>query len=130
VIVLDHIGPPDVDCLFLRCEVRALYPGALGRAVEGVLRRVTSHAALQDAVLESRALALAAPRVSPPGLVERLGSCLWREAGLPVSFGPVWTPLPDGAQAAVGTNGLDDGYLREALRANPCWDALVGGDPE
>jgi len=97
-----------------RREVRALDPGALAAATEALLRSVTGHAALHEAVLEARTVRVANPRAFPPDLVEWLGVTLWR-AGLRATFGPVWTPLPPDVHLAVGTGGVVDseGYSED-----------------
>lgn len=96
------------------CEIRALHGEQLTGALDAVLRSVTTHAALAEAVLETRAVRLADPTTPPAALVEELARELW-DAGFPVSFGPSWTPIA-GADVSVGTRGLEDAletFLRE-----------------
>ena len=103
----------------LSCEIRALRASHLAAALDVVLRRVTEHAALAEAVLETRAVRLAATTAPPAVLVERLARHLW-EAGLRVSFGPSWAPAPAGTGISVGTRGLDPA-LEGSLREHPAW---------
>jgi len=116
VAVTEAAETPDVGRRTLRFELRALDSTALAETLESVLRRVTAHAAIHEAVLEARAVHFAAPRVLPARLVEALGARLWRETALPVRFGPVWTPLPPAWDLAVGVGGPGDAF-REALAA-------------
>lgn len=95
----------------LSCEIRALRTDHLAAALDLVLRRVTEHAALAEAVLETRAVRLASPAAPPAILLERLARLLW-EAGHRVSFGPSWEPLPAGIVISVGSRGLHAGSLR------------------
>lgn len=110
-------GPPGTHRL--SCEIRALRAAHLTAALDVVLRRLTEHAALAEAVLETRAVRLAAPTAPPAVLVERLARHLW-EAGLRVSFGPSWAPVPAGTGISVGTRGLDTA-LEGSLREHPAW---------
>lgn len=102
----------------ISCEIRALYARELTAALDAVLRSVTAHAALTEALLETRAIRLADPSVTPAPLVEELARQLWG-AGLRVSFGSSWTPTP-GADASVGTRGLE-GSFETFLRVHPAW---------
>jgi len=102
------------------CEVRALRAAALAAALEGLLRAVTAHAAVADAVLEARAIRSVEPVVYPGPLVERLARDLW-EAGLRVSFGPSWVPVLGGG-LAVGSGG-SKGEIEGFLRDHPVWRA-------
>jgi hypothetical protein len=113
-------GDPTSATYRFSCEVRALRAAALAAALEGILRAVTAHAALADAVLEARAIRAVDPVVYPAPLVERLARDLW-EAGLRVSFGPSWVPVLDGG-LAVGSAGLE-GEIEGFLREHPVWRA-------
>ena len=104
----------------LSCEIRALHAGHLAAALDVVLRCVTEHAALTEAVLETSTVRLAAPAVPPAVLVERLARYLWEAAGLRVSFGPSWAPVPAGTGISVGSRGLD-AALEDAIRDHPAW---------
>lgn len=109
--------PASSECRF-SCEVRALRAGTLAAALDGLLRALTNHAALADAVLEARYVRLAEPVAHPAPLVEGLARDLW-SAGFPVSFGPSWTVAPAGG-VAVGVGDLEgpfEGFLRE----HPAW---------
>lgn len=86
-------------------EVRSLETVLLARAVEEALRGISAHAALHEAILECRAVRLAEPSAPRAALVERLALDLLR-AGLSVTFGPSWTPLPEGVDLAFGVHGL------------------------
>ena len=100
------------------CEVRAFYAEQLTGALDVLLRCVTTHAALSEAVLETRAVRLADPAVTSATLVEALARQLW-DAGLPVSFGPSWKPAPD-ADVAVGARGFEEAF-EAFLLAYPAW---------
>ena len=102
----------------ISCEIRALQVGELTAALEAVLRSVTAHAALTEAVLETRAVRLADPVATPAPLAETLARQL-SDAGLRSSLGPSWTPAP-GADASVGTGDLEDAF-RAFLGAHPAW---------
>jgi hypothetical protein len=102
----------------ISCEIRALHVEQLTGALEVVLRSVTAHAALTEAVLEIRAVRLADPSAVPSPLVEALARQL-SDAGLRPSFGPSWTPAP-GADLSVGTRGLEDAF-ETFVGANPAW---------
>ena len=102
------------------CEVRALRAAVLAATLEGILRAVTAHAALADAVLEARAIRSVEPVVYPAPLVERLARDLW-EAGLRVSFGPSWVPMLDDG-LAVGSRGSEE-EMEGFLRDHPAWRA-------
>jgi hypothetical protein len=101
----------------ISCEIRALHVGQLTGALEAVLRSVAAHAALTEAVLETRAVRLANPSAPSP-LVETLARQL-SDAGLRPSFGPSWTPAP-GADLSVGTRGLED-VFETVLATHPTW---------
>ena len=113
-------GDPTSATYRFSCEVRALRAAALAAALEGILRAVTAHAALADAVLEARAIRSVEPVVYPAPLVERLARDLW-EAGIRVSFGPSWVPNLDGG-LAVGSGG-SEGQIESFLRDHPVWRA-------
>jgi hypothetical protein len=102
----------------ISCEIRALYAEQLTAALEAVLRSVTAHAALIEALLETRAVRIADPSTTPTPLVEMLARQL-SSAGLHASFGPSWTPVL-GAEASVGTRGLED-VFQAFLGAHPAW---------
>ena len=113
-------GDPASATYRFSCEVRALRAAALAAALEGILRAVTAHAALADAVLEARAIRSVEPVVYPAPLVERLARDLW-EAGFRVSFGPSWVPNLDGG-LAVGSGG-SEGEIECYLCDHPVWRA-------
>lgn len=100
------------------CEVRAFYAEQLTSALDVLLRCVTTHAALSEAVVETRAVRLADPAVTFATLVEALARQLW-DAGLPISFGPSWKPAPD-ADVSVGTRGLEEAF-EAFLLTHPAW---------
>lgn len=102
----------------ISCEIRALYAEQLTAALEAVLRSVTAHAALTEALLETQAVRIADPSATPAPLVEMLARQL-SGVGLRASFGPSWTPVP-GADASVGTRGLED-IFEAFLGAQPAW---------
>lgn len=106
------------------CEVRALCGEQLTSALDGALRAVTTHAALADAVLETRVVRLVNPTTPIAALVQELARQLWA-VNLPVSFGPSWTPIAPGAHVAVGTRGLQ-GAFEAFLRAHPAWQRAPG----
>jgi hypothetical protein len=100
------------------CEIRALRAERLTGALDDVLCSVTAHAALTEAVLETRAVRLAGPTVASAALVEELARQLWDE-GFSVSFGPSWTPAP-GADVSVGIEGMESAF-GAFLRTHPVW---------
>lgn len=106
----------------ISCEIRALHPGPLSRALDAALRSVTDHAALTEATLETRAIRLLEPSAPPAALVEELARQLWN-ANLPVSFGPSWTPVPVGADISVGVLGLQRAF-EAFLQKCPAWRTL------
>jgi hypothetical protein len=99
-------------------EIRALTQQELGSALDGVLRRVTTVAALTEAVLEVEAVRWATPKVGSARALQELARDLW-EAGFPVRFGPSWTPAP-GADVCVGVGGANRD-LADFLSAHPSW---------
>ena len=105
----------------ISCEIRALHVEQLTGALEAVLRSVAAHAAITEAVLETRAVRLADPSAAPSPLVEALARQL-SDAGLRPSFGPSWTPAP-GADLSVGIRGLEDAF-ETFMAANPVWRRL------
>lgn len=105
-------------------EIRALMADELSAAVEAVLRSITAHAALTEAVLETHVVRLADPSVTPARLAETLALQL-SEAGLRASFGPSWTPTPD-ADVSVGTGGLEDTF-ENVLMAHSTWRPSLQG---
>jgi hypothetical protein len=72
-------------------------------------------------VLETRAVRLTDPTVTPAALVEVLARQLW-DAGFPVSFGPSWIPAPD-ADISVGTRGLEEAF-EAFLLTHTVWSPL------
>jgi hypothetical protein len=104
--------------LRVSCEVRAFYAEQLTGALDVLLRYVTTHAALSDAILEIRTVRLADPTVTSATLVEALARQLWN-AGFPVSFGPSWKPAPE-ADVSVGTWGLEEAF-EAFLLTHPAW---------
>ena len=110
----------------ISCEIRALNPEQLNGALDAVLRSVTVHAALTEAVLETRIVRLADPSEAHPALAEALARQL-SERGLPVSIGPSWIPAP-GADVSVGTQG-SGGVLERFLWSQPGWRARLDRRP-
>ena len=110
----------------ISCEIRALYPEQLNRALDAVLRSVTVHAALTEAVLETRIVRLADPSEAHPALAETLARQL-SDRGLPVSFGPSWIPAP-GADVSVGIQG-SGGVLERFLWSHSGWRARLDRRP-
>ena len=106
------------DVQEISCEIRALHIEHLTNALDAVMRCVTAYAALTEAVLETRAVRLAEPSVTPAVLVEGLTRQL-SGVGLHTSFGPSWTPVP-GAEASVGTRGLKEDF-RTFLHIHSEW---------
>ncbi len=111
----------------ISCEIRALYAGELSVALDAVLRSLTAHAALTEAVLETRAIRLADPSITPAPLAEELARQL-SGTGLRVSSGPSWTPSVPGADASVGTRGFEDAF-ETFLRAHPAWQPRWRSSP-
>ena len=110
----------------ISCEIRALCPEELTGALDAVLRSVTAHAALSEAVLETRTVRLANPSEADPRLAEALA---WQlsDFGLCVSSGPSWVPAPD-ADISVGTRGFRE-VLERFLRSHPDWLARLDRRP-
>ncbi len=102
----------------ISCEIRALYPEELTNTLGVVLRSVTAHAALSEAVLETRTVRLADPSEAHPALAGTL-ACQLSEFGLHVSSGPSWVPIP-GADISVGTRGSGE-VLELFLRSHTDW---------
>ncbi len=102
----------------ISCEIRALHPAKLTGALDAVLRSVTTHAALSEAVLETRAVRLAEPSEVHPLLAEALALQV-SDLGLHVSAGPSWVPAP-GADISVGTRGSGE-VLKRFLRSHSDW---------
>jgi hypothetical protein len=107
----------------ISCEIRALYVEQLTGALDAVLRSVTAHAALTEAVLETRAVRLADPSAAPSALVEALARQL-SYAGLRPTFGTSWVLAP-GADVSVGTRGLED-VFETFVAGSPVWRRLSG----
>ena len=105
----------------ISCEIRALHVEQLIGALEGVLRSVAAHAALTEAVLESRAVRLADPSSASSPLMEALARQL-SSAGLRPTFGSSWVPTP-GADLSVGTRGLEEAF-ETFVAASPAWQLL------
>ncbi len=105
----------------ISCEIRALHHDPLTAALNTVLRSVTARAALAEAVLETRALRLAGPSVTPDYLVEKLRRQLL-QYGLRPTFGPSWAPVA-GADVSVGTRGREE-ELQAFLHSYPGWKLL------
>jgi hypothetical protein len=110
----------------ISCEIRALYRAQLTDALDAVLRSVTVHAALTEAVLETRIIRLADPSEAHPTLAETLARQL-SDFGLHVSSGPSWIPAP-GADVSVGTQG-SGGVLERFLWSHPGWRARLDRRP-
>lgn len=100
------------------CEIRALYDAQLTAALDAALRSVTSHAALTEAVLETCVVRLASPSETSAPLVQELAQLI-SSTGLPVTYGPSWTPTPD-ADVSIGTRGLEETF-EAFLQASPQW---------
>lgn len=98
-------------------------PGDLAAAVDGLLRALSTHAALSQAVLEARVVRLREPLVPDAVLLGTLARDLSRISGLGVSFGPSWHPAPE-ASVCVGAFGLER-EIEHLLREHPAWQ-LVG----
>lgn len=102
----------------ISCEIRALYSEELTNALDAVLRSITAHAALSEAVLETRTVRLADPSEAHPALAETLARQL-SDFGLHVSSGSSWVPTP-GADISVGTWGSGE-VLERFLRSHTDW---------
>ena len=102
----------------ISCEIRALHVEQLTGALDAVLRSVAAHAALTEAVLETRVARLAEPSVASSPLVEALARQL-TGAGMRPSFGSSWVPTP-GADLSVGTRGLEEAF-ETFMAASPAW---------
>lgn len=101
---LRETGDNERAVRFVSGEISSLEEESLGAALDAVFRAVGGVAALSEAVLETRAIRIAAPRQTPARLVERLGRDL-SEAGFEVSFAPAWTST-NGADLGVGAAGM------------------------
>ncbi len=101
--------------------MRALHIEQLTCALDAVLRSVAAHAALTEAVLETRAIRLAYPWAAPSPLVKTLARQL-SDAGLRPSFGSSWVPAP-GADLSVGIRGLEDAF-ETFVATSPTWRQL------
>jgi len=102
----------------ISCEIRALRAAELTGALDALLRSVTAHAALSEAVLETRTVRLAEPSKAHPLLAEALARQV-SDFGLRVSSGPSWVPAP-GADISVGARGLGE-VLELFLRSHSDW---------
>ncbi|MBA4115897.1 MAG: hypothetical protein H0X71_05555 [Rubrobacter sp.] len=118
---LTRTDDPTSGTYKISCEIRALHLNPLTAALNTVLRSVTVHAALAEAVLEARALRLAEPSVTPDYLVEKLARQLL-QYGLRPTFGPSWAPVA-GADVSVGTRGREE-ELQAFLHSYPGWKLL------
>jgi hypothetical protein len=105
----------------ISCEIRALHVEQLTGGLDAVLRSVTAHAALTEAVLETRAVRLAEPSSASSPLVDTLARQL-SFAGLVPTFGSSWVPTP-GAHLSVGTRGLEEAF-ETFMAASPAWQQL------
>ena len=105
----------------ISCEIRALHVEQLTGALDAVLRSVAAHAALTEALLETRAVRLADPSTAPSPLVETLARQL-SDVGLRPSFGTSWVPAP-GADLSVGTRGLEE-TIETFVAASTVWRRL------
>lgn len=99
-------------------EIRALSDAALRCGLEAVLRAVTAHAALTEAVLETRAAYRSRPAAAPSGALQALARDLW-EAGFPVGFGACWEDVPEPG-VGLGARGAEE-ELAAFVRAHPSW---------
>ena len=108
--------------LRLSCEVRAVRPADLAAAVDGLLRALSAHAGLVEAVLETRLVRLRERVVPDALLVGRLARAL-RSSGLRVSFGPSWEPAPAEAAVCVGARGRER-EIELLLREHPAWQPV------
>lgn len=104
---------------YISGEIRAFVEEELENALDSVLQKVSSTAALSEAALEMHCVRMACPRIISCDALERLARGLW-EAGFGVRFGPCWTPLYGGAEVAVGIRGAEGGY--ERLRDLDSWE--------
>lgn len=108
----------------LLCEAQATRPAALAAAVDGLLRALSAHAGLVEAVFETRVVRLGETLVPDALLVGRLARDLRRRSpGLGVSFGPSWTPAPQGAEVCVGARGRER-EIERFLRESPAWQPV------
>ena len=111
----------------ISCEIRALHPAELTGALDAVLRSVTAHAALSEAVLTTRAVRLAQPSEVHPMLAEALARQV-SDFGLRVSSGPSWVPAP-GADISVGTRGSGEMLKRFLLSHSDWWRMRLDRQP-
>lgn len=93
----------------------------LGEALGLFLQKVTSTAALTDAVLETRSFQLGVPRAADAALVCGAAHRLWR-AGFHVTFGPSFRPAP-AADLALGTGGADGAFL-DFIHETDFWEVV------
>ncbi len=100
-------------------EIVALTQHDLRLALEAVLRSLTVAAALSEAVLETRLVRVAQPRVAPSRVVQELALDLW-EAGFAVRFGPSWTPASVRG-VAVGFGGAE-AELKRFFGEHQSWE--------
>ncbi|MGB3684034.1 MAG: hypothetical protein WA990_16270 [Rubrobacteraceae bacterium] len=111
---------------YISGEVRAFSERDLDDALDSLLGAGTSVAALSEAVLEFKTVRIARPRVLTPEAIGNLARGLW-ESGIGVRFGPCWTPLWEGVEAALGTGAggignLEDGNGR--VRGLASWETV------
>lgn len=116
-MLVESIGA-DGTSRFVEGEIRGFDSGRLAEALSHVLRALTSKAALSEAVLETRAVWSAVPRVAQGAAVDRIARDLWG-AGFRVTFGASWTPVAD-ADVAVGTAG-STGELENFFQGDSSW---------
>lgn len=100
-------------------QILALTRRDLRLALEAVLRSLTVAAALSGAVLETRVVRVAQPRVAPSRVVQALALDL-REAGFAVRFSPSWTPASVRG-VAVGFGGAE-AELKRFFEKHQSWE--------
>lgn len=105
----------------LRGEVLALERGALGAALEAVLRAVMEAAALSGALLEAEVVREEPPREADMRVLGRLRRDLLGAGFAAREMPHSWSPAPGGA-AWVGTGGRED--VEAFLREHPLWEVL------
>jgi hypothetical protein len=103
--------------LEVRGTIRAFTGTDLGVALDRAMRAAGDAAAVSGAVLEMRALLVAAPRAVDPSLAQELATDLWA-AGIGARFAPCWEPAKTGPPA-VGVGGGPD--LTDFLSNHDRW---------
>ncbi len=106
----------------LEGEIRALSEPALRSALDALMRHLTTGAALSEAVLETRAERRAPVTVAPATAVGALARDFY-EAGRRVRLSGCWSPLPAGADIAVGVEGAE-AEIERLLLEHPAWEIL------